>query len=485
MFCDSCGAQNEDDADFCTNCGHKLAKVFDPVEAQREAPKVYCTSCGAPNEPGGVFCERCGTRLDGSDLSAETNDSSGIDTGSAIAIERSAETGQWPGTNSRSHFCLKCGAHYEPGSMFCEQCGAPFDTTENGAPKKQRSLHPAAIAGIAAAIVLACGGVAIAGMKTNWFGLAPAQQEQSSASPNGERKPDGSKVTVIVSDDKHTEPIEPEETKERDDVKSSVDEYSWAELKEISGKITAAGSKSDAVAIAAKYNLCNASGDLTQMGSKTITLVNGKKCSARIVGIYHDVDAGGNKIGLTFLFDQALGLCPWNYTDDNKGGWEGSIIRKSISTEFYDLMPSDLTGQITPAKKYTNNRGGTNSGTMGAEVVTATKDALWIPSFVEISGIKDGNEAWNAAHGTAQYTWCNAVTEAEGTQYEIFAQCNVSTYGTNGVLERAYNGSSCDRWVRSANPHLTYDCLKVSANGAVSGDDVPTNNHGVVIGFCI
>ncbi len=417
MFCDSCGAQNEDDADFCTNCGHKLAKYFSPVEVQPEAPKVYCTSCGAPNEPS---------------------------------------------------------------SLFCEQCGAPLDTTENGAPRKRRGLHPATIAGIAVAVALVCGGVAMAGMKTNWFGLVPAQQEQPNVSPNDE-----SKVTVTVSDDKRTESIEPEKTNERDDVKSSVDEYSWAELKEISGKIAAAGSKSDAVAIAAKYNLCDASGDLTQMGSKTITLVNGKKCSARIVGIYHDVDVNGNKIGLTLLFDQAPGLCPWNYSDDNGGGWEGSIIRKSISTEFYDLMPSELTDQIVSAKKYTNNRGGTDYGTMGAEVVTATKDALWIPSFVEISGTRDSNEAWNAAHGTAQYTWCNAVTEAEGTQYELFAQCNVSTYGTNGVLERAYNGSSCDWWIRSANPHLTYDCLKVSANGAVSGDDTPTNNHGVVIGFCI
>lgn len=30
MFCENCGAQIDDDADFCANCGHKFATVFDP-----------------------------------------------------------------------------------------------------------------------------------------------------------------------------------------------------------------------------------------------------------------------------------------------------------------------------------------------------------------------------------------------------------------------------------------------------------------------
>lgn len=330
--------------------------------------------------------------------------------------------------------------------MFCEQCGEPLDTTEihNRTLKKKRTPHPAAKTGIA--IVLTCGGVAFAGIKTNWFGFVKlAQQEQPADNDSDSvQSEEGGATATATADDATKEQDKDQLAQEKDDVKLSVDEYSWAELKEISGKIAAAGSKSDAIAIAAKYNLCDLSGDLTQMGSKTITLANGKKCGARIVGIYHDVDANGNKTGLTFLFDQALGLCPWNYNDNNGGGWEGSIIRKSISTEFYNLLPSELTDQITPAKKYTNNHGGISSGTMGAEAVTATKDALWIPSFVEVSGTKDGNEAWNSAHGTAEYMWCNAVTEAEGVQYELFEQCNVSTYNTNGVLERAYNGTSCD-----------------------------------------
>ena len=477
---------------------------------------MFCPNCGAQNEDGAAFCTNCGTKFEN-------------DEPTVVIESSSSEATKFPATNENVaaqepngpeiEFCNYCGAPNEKGSRFCDQCGSPLNVTGGAANpaemptseipttaansaqsdtrnRKKRKHHPAVIAGVTAAIVLACGGVAFAGLKTNWFGLAPTQQEQKNDEASGDSDQDKPKVTVTTSDDggspdkgtsseaKSSDGASATSTSD-DDVKASLDAYSWEELKAISRQIAESGSEANAIKIAAKYNLCDSNGSLLNQGSKTITLTNGSSRSVRLVGIYHDTDSNGQKIGLTFLFNESLGLCKWNYSDNNAGGWSNSVIRKSVSTEIYDLLPSDLKNQITPAQKSTNNRGGTDSGTMGAEAVSTTTDTLWIPSFIEVVGTQDGNEGWNAAHGTAQYSWCNNVTKAEGAQYELFEQAGVQTYSPNSILERAYNGSSCDWWVRTANPHMTYDCLKVSANGSVSGDDTPTNSHGIVPGFCI
>ena len=59
MTCSKCGAKNDPEARFCSNCGAELS-VRDKWE---------CNSCGTHNEPDSAFCANCGARLS-ADVSA-------------------------------------------------------------------------------------------------------------------------------------------------------------------------------------------------------------------------------------------------------------------------------------------------------------------------------------------------------------------------------------------------------------------------------
>ena len=49
MKCPKCGAENRQDANFCSDCGCKLERV--------------CPNCGTRNPPGSKFCDECGHDL--------------------------------------------------------------------------------------------------------------------------------------------------------------------------------------------------------------------------------------------------------------------------------------------------------------------------------------------------------------------------------------------------------------------------------------
>lgn len=51
--CNNCGAQIDNDALFCTECGTK-----------QEPQKKICTQCGAEIDDDSIFCAECGTKLD-------------------------------------------------------------------------------------------------------------------------------------------------------------------------------------------------------------------------------------------------------------------------------------------------------------------------------------------------------------------------------------------------------------------------------------
>ena len=51
--CSNCGAQLDNDALFCTECGTKV-----------EAYGKVCPNCGATIDDDSLFCAECGTKLD-------------------------------------------------------------------------------------------------------------------------------------------------------------------------------------------------------------------------------------------------------------------------------------------------------------------------------------------------------------------------------------------------------------------------------------
>ena len=73
--CPSCGAQNNESAKFCAECGTRFAVNV-------------CPSCGAQTKSGAKFCAECGTKL-----------------------------------NQGKVFCSECGEENAPGTKFCSNCG--------------------------------------------------------------------------------------------------------------------------------------------------------------------------------------------------------------------------------------------------------------------------------------------------------------------------------------------------------------------------
>lgn len=55
MKCPSCGADIDDDAAFCTECGTRIEKT--------EPAFVFCSNCGNKEEAGAKFCTECGTKF--------------------------------------------------------------------------------------------------------------------------------------------------------------------------------------------------------------------------------------------------------------------------------------------------------------------------------------------------------------------------------------------------------------------------------------
>lgn len=88
--CANCGAELDEDAMFCTECGTPVAKAAIPENMEPET----CRSCGAMVEKGMKFCTECGMPLE------------------VPAV-----------TSSGKRFCLACGTVLEDGVLFCTECG--------------------------------------------------------------------------------------------------------------------------------------------------------------------------------------------------------------------------------------------------------------------------------------------------------------------------------------------------------------------------
>lgn len=437
MYCTNCGAQNQDGMKFCTSCGAPLTGGAAP------APDVItCGACGAPNKPGNAFCTECGQPLS-------------------------------PGTSP-----------------------SPSPSPSPDSSPRPPSRHVGVIVAVVVALLACAGaGVAYAGNEMGWWslGLPFSEPTQDGGAEGEETEPE-----EVPSEDAGR----PEATGSQDDglgddadqpsspiagvpVRASLNDYTWAELKEISGAIADSGSKDAGIALAAQYNLCDGTGSLVGMGRKEVTLTDGTTCHVSIVGIRQDATPDGAAAGLTFLFDEAVSFYAWNSSDFNSNGWESSNLRTYVLNDLAALLPSDLLDQTLPVVKLSNNFGGSQSGTLPTSIVTETVDRLWVPSYVELAGSSEANELWGPSYGTAEYAWCNPIVAAEGTQYDLFSQLGIAAYQPNQSLVRRFDGSSTSWWLRSANPHLVNDSLCVDSDGDPSIDATPRNRLGVVPGFCI
>ena len=104
--------------------------------------------------------------------------------------------------------------------------------------------------------------------------------------------------------------------------KTSISDYSWAELSAIAAEIHAADDDAEGMEIAENYHLT--SGGKLDGKTKKITLSDGTQANVMIAGIRADDLADGGKAGLTFVFADAPAVHAMSGDASNEGGWEKS-----------------------------------------------------------------------------------------------------------------------------------------------------------------
>jgi len=123
-ICPNCGSQQSDEADFCDECGARLGEgaASAPAGAASAQPTpaapgpVTCPECGMAVVPGEPFCDNCGAALDTAAPGSQPQ---------APAPVRPSPVAAPDVEQGGPLICPNCGVELEPGSNFCDMCGAP------------------------------------------------------------------------------------------------------------------------------------------------------------------------------------------------------------------------------------------------------------------------------------------------------------------------------------------------------------------------
>ena len=255
-------------------------------------------------------------------------------------------------------------------------------------------------------------------------------------------------------------------------IQDSVDNYSWSDLKAIADEIAdAANNGGDPYAVAAKYHLGDEDGAPTASSYKTVELKNGVTAKAYIVDYGCDDRADGKgKAGITFLFDDVAPFeASMNKDGANSGGWKDSDLRKTLNKQFIKKLPKDLKNSIVKVKKLTNNSGVTTD----VSSVTETKDALWLPSAMEIFGTTDIEDETNGL--IKRQPDQVPVYEAEGKSYTL--------YQLTKLLYR-YDNDYPTAWTRSCDASQSGAFIAYNGFDLYSGVDAD-EAYAVFPGFCL
>lgn len=147
--------------------------------------------------------------------------------------------------------------------------------------------------------------------------------------------------------------------------------------------------------------------------------------TAMIIGIGHDVDESGAKLGFTFQLRDGLPYQTFtmNSSATTSGGWRDSLMRSTNIKKVKEAMPADLKSRLKTMVKKTNI---TASGTSTVE----TQDDIALLSVREVFGSAETGQTW----------WAS-----EGEQYEWYAAHNTAS---DRIIKRA-DGSAHSWWLRS------------------------------------
>ncbi len=281
-----------------------------------------------------------------------------------------------------------------------------------------------------------------------WFGTSPL----GPFAPRDENVPvvqppsDGSIPPLEDDSEEAEEPAEEEPSELAP--RTSVAEYSWDELSQVSALIAAAPSD-EAVAIATEYHLCSDNGKLDGTQTKELELTDGTKVTVAVAGFRHDEKADGSGVaGVTFVTLGSIGKQAYNPSGDVTA-WEDSPLRSWMNQSLMGELPEGLADLIVPVTKAT----GTPSGDL-----SETSDSMWLLSATELAGLATNGE--------------------EGSQYQLFSDQGVE--GQSSVLKL------CDDywWLRGLTSDGQWQ-RTVDKDGSPSSGRNSLYEFDVVAGFCL
>ena len=269
-----------------------------------------------------------------------------------------------------------------------------------------------------------------------------------------------------------------------DGIRSSLDDYTWDQLQEISLKIKAARSNAEARKIAKRYHLLDDDGHIPYPCTKRVTLTNGLEVGTQLVGIRHDeLLDGTGKAGLTFMFD--AGIVERDAAAQPLGaGWADCELREWLDDDGLKLLPNELRAYIKDVKKISNNVGAARSASCLSELPAT----LWLPAMVELCGNQPPESFTEDFHYLAD------IYNGEGKEYQLFRELKVSPYTTNETLVRQWKGKDACWWERTASPDTSESEGTLYMNRVGHDGDVftyatpaskPNKRTCVIPGFCI
>lgn len=269
-----------------------------------------------------------------------------------------------------------------------------------------------------------------------------------------------------------------------DGIRGSLDYYTWDQLQEISLKIKAAETRSEAREIVKRYHLLDDNGHIPYPCTKRVTLTNGLQVGAQLVGIRHDeLLDGTGKAGLTFMFD--AGIAERNAAaEPPSAGWADCELREWLDSDGLKLLPNELRALIKSVKKVSNNVGAARSASCLSELPAT----LWLPAMVELCGVQPPESFAEGFHYLAD------IYNGEGKEYQLFRELKVSPYTTNETLVRQWKGKDTCWWERTASPDTSESegilyMNRVGRDGDVftyaTPAEKPNKRTCVIPGFCI
>ena len=269
-----------------------------------------------------------------------------------------------------------------------------------------------------------------------------------------------------------------------DGIRSSLDDYTWDQLQEISLKIKAAETRNEAREIAKRYHLLDDDGHIPYPCTKRVKLTNGLEVGAQLVGIRHDeLLDGTGKAGLTFMFDAGIAERD-AAAQPLSAGWADCELREWLDSDGLKLLPNELRALIKGVKKVSNNVGVARSASCLSELPAT----LWLPAMVELCGNQPPESFTEDFHYLAD------IYNGEGKEYQLFRELKVSPYATNETLVRQWKGKDACWWERTTSPDTsesegTLYMNRVGHDGDVFTYATPADNPKkrtcVIPGFCI